>query len=104
MQRIDISSLSSLLERIAYLKAFLNFTSEDAAALHAAQSVVASLIPTVLDAVYAKLLSFDITAGSFVPRNTDYEGGTAKSGQELTLESPQIVFRKDFLKNYILSS
>jgi len=60
------------------------------------------LTPTVPDAVYAKLLSFDITAGSFVPRNTGYEGETAKSVQELTLESPQIVFRKDFLKNYLV--
>jgi len=102
MQHIDPSSLNSLPDRIAYLRAFLGFTSEDAAALHAAKPVVAPLIPTVLDAVYAKLLSFDITAASFVPRNTDFEGKTAASIQELTLKSPQILFRKDFLKNYLV--
>jgi hypothetical protein len=102
MQHIGASSLSSLPERVAYLKAFLDFTSEDAAALHAAKSVVGPLIPTVLDAVYAKLLSFDITASSFVPRSTGYEDETAKLVQELTLESPQIVFRKNFLENYLV--
>jgi hypothetical protein len=102
MQHIDPASLSSLPTRVAYLKAFLNFTSEDAAALHAAKPVVAPLIPTVLDVVYTKLLSFDVTASAFAARNTDYEGETVKSVQELTLESPQILFRKDFLKNYLV--
>jgi hypothetical protein len=102
MQHIDPSSLSFLPDRVAYLKTFLGFTSEDAAALHAAKPVVAPLIPTVLDAVYDKLLSFDITAASFVPRNTDYEGETVKTVQELTLQSPQIAFRKDFLKTYLV--
>lgn len=102
MQHIEITSLGSLPERIAYLKAFLNFTSEDVASLHAAKPVVAPLIPTVLDAVYTKLLSFDVTAASFVPRNTDYGGETPKTVQDLTLESPQIAFRKGFLQNYLV--
>lgn len=102
MQHIDSSSLASLPERVAYLKAFLDFTSQDAAVLHAIKPIVSPLIPGILDAVYNKLLSFDITAASFVPRNSDYEGETVKSVQELTLESPQIAFRKDFLKNYLV--
>lgn len=102
MQHIDAKSLDSLPDRVAYLKAFLNFTADDAAALHASKDVVAPLIPAVLDAVYGKLLSFDVTAASFVPRNTEYEGQTAQSVQELTLEHPQIAFRKDFLKNYLV--
>jgi len=102
MQHVEKTSLASLPERIAYIKAFLNFTSEDAAALHAAKPVVAPLIPTVLDAVYAKLLSFDITGALFVPRNTDYEGEIPKTVQELTLEAPQIAFRKDFLSSYLV--
>jgi len=102
MQHIEASSLSSLPERIAYLKSFLNFSPEDAAALHAAKPVVAPLIPTVLDAVYAKLLSFDITAASFVPRNTEYKGEIVGSVHQLGIESPQILFRKTFLKNYLV--
>jgi len=60
------------------------------------------LIPTILDKVYTKLLSYDITAQAFVPKNTDYEGETVKDVQELTLENPQIALRKDFLKGYIV--
>lgn len=102
MEHISPSSLDSLPQRIVFLKAFLNFTSDDAAALHSAKDVVAPLIPTVLDAVYTKLLSFDITAASFVPRNTDYKGDTAKNPQELTLDHPQVAFRKDFLRAYLV--
>jgi Protoglobin len=102
MQHINASSLNFLPERVAYLKSFLDFNSNDVAALHAAKPVITPLIPVVLDAVYVKLLSFDITAIAFVPRNTDYEGETVDSVQELTLESPQIAFRKDFLKNYLV--
>lgn len=101
MQHVDSSSLASLPERITYLKTFLGFTSQDAATIHAAKSIIAPLLPKILDDVYTKLLSFDITAASFVPRNSDYQGETVKSAQELTLESPQIAFRKDFLKNYL---
>lgn len=103
MQHIEPSSLSSLPERIAYLKAFLNFTADDADALHAAKPVIVPLIPTILDAVYTKLLSFDITAQSFVPRNTGFEGATATKTQDLNLNHPQIAFRKTFLQKYLVT-
>jgi hypothetical protein len=99
MQHVEKTSLASLPERIAYIRAFLNFTSEDAAALHAAKPFVTPLIPTVLDAIYAKLLSFDITGAPFLPRNTDYEGEIPKTVQELTLEAPEIAFR---LSSYLV--
>jgi len=102
MQHIPVSSLEDLPSRIAYLSSFLELTPQDGEALLAAKPLVAPLVPTVLDAVYTKLLSFDITAQTFVPRNTDYEGETVKNVQELTLEHPQIAMRKDFLKSYIV--
>lgn len=99
MQHISASTLNdSLPDRIAYLSSFLDLTSADSEALNAAAPLIAPLIPTVLDAVYTKLLSYDITAQAFVPKNTDYEGATVKSVQELTLDHPQIAMRKDFLK------
>jgi len=52
--------------------------------------------------VYTKLLSYDITAQSFVPKGTDYDGPAVKNVQELTLDDPQIALRKDFLKNYLV--
>ncbi|CZT40753.1 uncharacterized protein RSE6_00402 [Rhynchosporium secalis] len=84
MQHITPSSLLSLPSRITYLSAFLSLTPDDGLALLAAKPLIAPLIPTILDAVYSKLLSFDITARAFVPKNTDYEGDLVKILQELT--------------------
>jgi len=102
MQHVDAASLENLTSRITYLSSFLELNASDGEALLAAKPLVAPLIPTILTAVYTKLLSYDITAQAFVPRNTDYEGETVKSVQELTLEHPQIALRKDFLKNYLV--
>ncbi|KAK0125268.1 hypothetical protein ONS96_009123 [Cadophora gregata f. sp. sojae] len=102
MQHISPSSLEKLPSRISYLSTFLDLTPLDGEALLAAKPLIAPLIPTILDAVYSKLLSFDITAKAFVPKNTDYEGELVKSVRELTLEHPQIALRKDFLKNYLV--
>jgi hypothetical protein len=98
MQHISASSLEDLPSRIAYLSSFLSLTEEDGEALLASKALVAPLVPAILDAVYTKLLSFNITAQAFVPRNTGYEGETVKSVQELTMSHPQIAMRKDFLK------
>ncbi|KAG6842682.1 hypothetical protein H0H93_003840, partial [Arthromyces matolae] len=84
-----------------YLRAFVGFTSEDAAALHAAAPYVAPLVPTVLDAVYEKLLSFDITAKAFVPRQTGYDGVVPTKVEDLSQDHPMIKFRKHFLGGYL---
>ena len=97
MQHIPSESLNDLPTRIKYLSDFLELTQEDADAINAAAPLIAPLVPTVLDIVYKKLLSFDITAQAFVPKNTGYEGEAVQSVQELTLEHPQIAYRKDFL-------
>lgn len=102
MQHISEESLNDLSTRIQYLRDFIEFTPEDAAALHASAPVVGPLVPVVVDAVYKKLLSFDVTAKSFVPRQTGYEGVTPTHASDLTLEHPQIKFRKDFLAGYLV--
>ena len=102
MRHISSASLEDLPSRISYLSAFLGLTEEDGEALRASKPLVAPLIPTILDAVYEKLLDFDITAKAFVSKNTDYEGETVRDVQELTLEHPQIALRKDFLKVRVL--
>ena len=103
MKHVPVDSLNSLPERVQYLKDFIGFGPEDAAILHAAKPVIAPLLPAILDAVYAKLFSFDITRATFLPRNTGFKGETAKTLSELTLDHPQIAMRKDFLKACILS-
>lgn len=105
MEHISAASLTStgtLAERITYLSHFLDLTADDSEVLCSAAPLIAPLVPAVLDAVYIKLLSFDITAQAFVPRNSDYTGEVVKDVHELTPEHPQIVMRKDFLKNYLV--
>jgi hypothetical protein len=102
MQHISESSLEYLPSRIEYLRSFIGFTSEDAAALHAAKPVVGPLVPAVVEMVYEKLFTFDITAKSFVPRQTGYEGTPPTALSDLKQDHPQIKFRKDFLKAYLV--
>lgn len=102
MQHISASSLQDLPTRVQYLRDFIEFSSDDAAALHSSRGVVTPLVPAVLEAVYEKLLSFDITAKSFVPRQTGYSGVAPVNVEELTQDHPQIKFRKDFLGQYLV--
>lgn len=91
MEHITDESLKDLATRISYLKTFLDLTNADAAILYSAKPLIGPLIPHILDAVYTKLLSFDITARVFVPKFTDENG-------RVTIAHPQIVMRKDFLR------
>jgi len=102
MQHISASSLSDLPTRISYLRSFIEFSAADAATLHASRDVVAPLVPVVVDTVYTKLLSFDITARAFVPRQTGYAGEAPASLADLSHDHPQIRFRKDFLARYLV--
>ncbi|KAF7981187.1 hypothetical protein HWV62_33169 [Athelia sp. TMB] len=101
MEHIDPESLHALPSRIAYLKTFLDFGPQDAAVLHSVQPLLSPMIPDILDAVYEKLLCFDITAASFTSRNSDYHGPVTQSVRELTIDSPQIQWRKDFMRGYL---
>ncbi|KIM42580.1 hypothetical protein M413DRAFT_444288 [Hebeloma cylindrosporum] len=83
MQHISESSLEHLPSRIDYLRSFIDFTSEDAAALHAAKPVVGPLVPTVVEL-------------------TGYTGFAPTALTDLKQDHPQIKFRKDFLKAYLV--
>lgn len=51
--------------------------------------------------MYTKLLSFDITAAAFVPRQTGFAGEAPADIRDLSHSHPQIKFRKDFLARYL---
>jgi hypothetical protein len=102
MQHISEDSLNDLRSRIQYLHRVIGFTASDAATLHAAKDVVAPLVPVVVDAVYQKLLSFDITAKSFVPRPSGYTEETPTKLSELSLEHPHLKLRRNFLTQYMV--
>ncbi|TFK56267.1 hypothetical protein OE88DRAFT_1731873 [Heliocybe sulcata] len=101
---IDPRSLSDLTARVHYLKSFIQFTDEDGAAVQAAGPLLSQLLPAILDAVYSHLLSFDITAKAFLPKQPEQDaaGAGAQKVEELSLEHPNIKHRKDFLGQYFV--
>lgn len=104
MAHIPPPSLLDLPSRISYLSSFLSFQPSDGLAIQSSKPLIAPLIPVALDLVYSKLLSFDITAKAFVPR----QGGGSENGpvpsrpQDLHLTHSHILHRKDFLKAYLV--
>jgi hypothetical protein len=92
---------SDLGYRFEYLAEFIGFGPDDIEAVHAAASGLAPLVPALVDAVYVKLFSYTSTKRHFVPRQFAYEGPVPESLESLTLDHPQIAFRKQHLGRYL---
>jgi hypothetical protein len=103
IQHIDEAQLENDLEyRFEYVAEFIGFDDDDAAAINAAAGHLAPLIPALVDATYAKLLSYDATARHFVPRQHGYDGPVPNSVESLSLDHAQIQFRKEHLTRYLM--
>ena len=105
MQHIPPSTLTSLSHRLSYTLSFLNFDSSvDGQAIARSAAYLGPLLPTVLDAVYTKLLSYDITAKAFLPPLSPSEehATTPRAAQQLHLTHAHILRQKTFLKAYLL--
>jgi hypothetical protein len=68
-------------------------------ALTSGAKYIKALIPAVVNIVYKKLLQYDITARAFETRSTSYQGPVDVSS--LDENSPQILYRKMFLRGYL---
>ena len=104
MEHIDNKKLFTNLEyRFNYVSKFIGFGEEDIKYIHESSSVLAPLVPTVVDLVYKKLFSFDITKRPFLVRNDNFTGKMEESLEELNdSSSEQIKFRKDMLSKYLI--
>lgn len=60
--------------RFQYLAEFMGFSEEDIKVIHGGAALLAPLVPSLVDAVYAKLHSYDATWRHFVPRQDGYTG------------------------------
>ncbi|KAL5614274.1 hypothetical protein BROUX41_004384 [Berkeleyomyces rouxiae] len=99
MKHIDRKSLyTSLEDRIAYLHDFLDFNSDDLAALAFGAKFVKDLIPAVVHLIYRKLLNYDITARAFQFRDTR---GEQDVEDQLDENSAELKQRKMFLNSYL---
>lgn len=104
MKTIDEVRLElDLAYRFEYLTQFMGFGPEDIAAIHAAAGPLAPLVPGLVDAVYDKLAGYTSTWRHFVPRQTGYEGEVPATAATLTMDHPQIQFRKQHLARYLVT-
>ena len=94
---------SDLGYRFNYLVGFIGITPEDIAAIHGAASLLAPLVPGLVDAVYVKLFAYDATKRHFVPRQSGYEGTAPVSLESLTPDHEMIKFRKAHLARYLVT-
>jgi hypothetical protein len=102
MRKIDEARLENDLSyRFGYLADFMQFEAEDIAAIHGAASILAPVVPTLVDAVYDKLFTYDATWRHFVPRQHGYEGEVADSVDSLSMDDEVISFRKQHLARYL---
>ncbi|KAJ3825546.1 Protoglobin-domain-containing protein [Lentinula raphanica] len=91
---------TSLHDRINYLKDFILFRKADQDILHKVAPLVNDLIPQVVDELYSKLFEFDVTKQIFLQRNEGFDGPLPSKLEDLTLSSPQLIYRKIFMKSW----
>lgn len=104
MTHIDEPRLESDLSyRFGYVANFIGFGPDDDAAVHAAAPLLAPLVNGLVDAVYNKLIQQDATWRHFVPRQAGYTGEIPVSLDKLTMDHPQIAFRKQHLGRYLVA-
>lgn len=102
MKHIDEARLETdLAYRFEYLTEFMGFGQADIDVIHGAAPLLAPLVPALVDAVYAKLSAYDATWRHFLPRQAGYEGNIPTNIADLTMEHPQITFRKHHLGRYL---
>lgn len=104
MRHIDEARLETDLGyRFQYLAGFMGLDERDVEVIHGAAPALASRVPALVDAVYDKLHMYDSTWRHFVPRQSGYEGDLPAALDDLTMDHPQIKFRKEHLGRYLVS-
>ena len=103
MRQIDEERLETDLQyRYEYLVEFTGFGPEDISVIQASAPHLGPRIPSLVEEIYQRLLSFDATARHFVPRQDRYDGEVPSDISALTMTHPQMQFRKDHLTKYIM--
>lgn len=101
VEHVDSHKLNEQLRyRFDFISRFIHFTEKDIAVLNSIASVVLPVVPVVVDQVYRKLFQFDVTKNYFVLRNDGFDGKKQRT-HELTLDSAQMIYRRDMLSGYI---
>lgn len=103
MQQIDEARLESDAQyRYEFLADFIGFGADDVRLIQSSAPHLGPRIPQLVEKTYEKLLSYDATARHFVPKQHGFDGPQPVDLQELTVDHPQIQFRKDHLNRYFM--
>ena len=103
MKTIDEARLESDPQYLyEYLAGFIEFGPDDVKAIQSAAMHLGPRIPQLVEQTYRQLLSYDATARHFVPRQHGYDGPTPIDVTTLTMEHPQVRFRRDHLNRYFM--
>jgi len=104
MKHIDEEKLESDVQhRYEFLTDFIGFGPDDVKLIQASAPHIGPGIGEMVDRTYEKLLSFDATARHFLPKQHGCQAEVAESLSQLTIDHPQIQFRKDHLNRYFMS-
>lgn len=104
MQKIDEAKLESDPQyRYEYLAEFIGFGEDDVKLIQAAAPHIGPRIGQLVESTYQKLLSYDVTARHFVPKQHGFEGEPPVDLASLDTSHPQIQFRKDHLNRYFVA-
>ena len=98
----EVTLETDITYRYRYLAEFIDFSDQDAAAIHAAAGHLAPLIPQIVERTYERLLSFDASARHFVQRQHGYDGPLSETLESLATDDPQMQFRKEHLIRYLM--
>ncbi|KAJ3364076.1 hypothetical protein GGF31_000613 [Allomyces arbusculus] len=103
LKHIDRTKLyTDVTYRVQYVSDFLDFGPDDRALISMAAPLLAPHIPAIVDNVYKTLLSYDITAQSFLHTMENYHGQVIRKLDSLNVESELIRFRKNIFKRYLV--
>jgi hypothetical protein len=102
MESIDLARMNTDVEyRFAYLSKFLNFTKDDISVLNKVAPTLVPLVPTVTDAIYGNLFSYDASKKIFATHKVHFQGNATATPGGLDLTPERITFLKDMLGGYL---
>lgn len=89
--------------RFESLSKFFDFTEDDIKILNQLSIYIQPMIPVIVDKVYRKLFSFDITKQYFFYRHSSCLQGlcTSKPNTNMPFDGEEIEFRKNMLSKYL---
>ncbi|UJR22156.1 hypothetical protein I4U23_025220 [Adineta vaga] len=101
-EHIDKNRLvTDLRYRFNYLSKLLQFTPDDIHTLNKISSIILPLTPVIVDTVYRKLFSFDITKQYLLLRHCCFDNHLDTDRNDSNFYSDAIEYRKNMLSKYL---